>query len=156
MHELEPNLPITYMMTLDRQLDDSLVTERMIAALSVVFGLLATLLAIIGLYGVMAYVVARRAREIGIRVALGASHGSVLWMILGEVLRLVSFGVAVGLPAALVLSRIVRAQLYGIEPYDPLSLAAATLLLAGVAVFAGYIPARRAAAYDPVTVLRYE
>ncbi len=156
MHEMEPNLPITYMMTLDRQLDDSLVTERMIAALSAVFGVLATVLAIIGLYGVMAYVVARRAREIGIRVALGAQSGSVVWMILREVLRLVAIGVAVGLPAALALSRIVRAQLYGIEPYDPFSIAAATLLLAAVAVFAGYLPARRAAAYDPVRVLRYE
>ncbi len=138
VHVLEPNLPITYMMTLDRQLDDSLVTERMIAALSAVFGVLATVLAIIGLYGVMAYVVARRAREIGIRMALGAQSGSVVWMILREVLRLVAVGVAVGLPAALALSRIVRAQLYGIEPYDPFSITAATLLLAAVAVFAGY------------------
>jgi len=156
VHELEPNLPVTYMMTLDKQLDDSLVTERMIAALSIVFGVLATILAIIGLYGVMAYMVSRRAREIGIRMALGAQSNSVVWMILREVLRLVAIGVATGLPAALALSRIVQAQLYGIQPYDPLSVAAATLLLAGVAVLAGYIPARRAAAYDPVRVLRYE
>jgi predicted permease len=156
VHEIEPNLPVTYMMTLDHQLDDSLVTERMIAALSIVFGVLATVLAIIGLYGVMAYMVSRRAREIGIRMALGAQGDAVVWLILREVLRLVAIGVAAGLPSALVLSHIVRAQLYGIEPYDPLSVAAATVLLAGVAVLAGYIPARRAASYDPVMVLRYE
>jgi putative ABC transport system permease protein len=156
VRELEPSLPVTYMMTLDRQLDDSLVTERMIAALSTVFGILATVLAIVGLYGVMAYMVTRRSREIGIRMALGAQSSSVVWLVMREVLVLVAAGVAAGLPAALALSKVVTAQLYAVQPNDPLSLAAATLLLAGVALVAGYVPARRAAGYDPVLVLRYE
>jgi ABC-type antimicrobial peptide transport system permease subunit len=144
------------MMTLERQLDESLITERMIAALSTVFGVLATVLAVMGLYGVMAYTVARRSREIGIRMALGANSGNVVWLVMREVLLLVVGGVGVGLPAALALSKLVRAQLYGVEPDDPRSIAAATLLLAAVAVLAGYLPARRASSYDPVRVLRYE
>jgi predicted permease len=156
VREIEPNLPITFMMTLDHQLEESLITERMIAMLSMVFGALATVLAIVGLYGVMAYLVTRRAREIGIRMALGAQSGSVVWLIMREVLVLVSIGVAVGLPAALMLSKVVRAQLYGVEPHDPGSVAAATLLLTAVALLAGFVPARRAAGYDPVRVLRYE
>jgi predicted permease len=156
VREIEPSIPITYMMTLERQLEESLVTERMIAALSAVFGTLATLLAIIGLYGVMAYMVTRRSREIGIRMALGARAGNVVWLVMREVLLLVSAGVLAGVPAALALSRLVRAQLYGVEPSDPRSILLSTLLLAGVALLAGYIPARRAAGYDPVRVLRYE
>jgi predicted permease len=156
VHEIEPNIPISYMLTLERQLEESLVTERMIAMLSMVFGALATILAIVGLYGVMAYLVTRRAREIGIRMALGAQAGSVVWLVMREVLALVAIGVAIGLPAALALSKVVQAQLYGVEPHDPGSIAAATLLLTGVALLAGYIPARRAAGYDPVRVLRYE
>jgi ABC-type antimicrobial peptide transport system permease subunit len=144
------------MMTLERQLEESLIAERMIAALSTVFGLLATVLAVLGLYGVMAYTVARRSREIGIRMALGAQSGNVVWLVMREVLLLVAGGVGIGLPAALALSKLVRAQLYGVEPDDPLSIAAATLLLAAVAVLAGYVPARRASGYDPVRVLRYE
>ena len=156
VREIEPNIPMVSMMTLERQLEESLITERMIAALSTVFGLLATVLAVLGLYGVMAYTVARRSREIGIRMALGAQSGNVVWLVMREVLLLVAGGVGIGLPAALALSKLVRAQLYGVEPDDPLSMAAATLLLAAVAVLAGYVPARRASGYDPVRVLRYE
>ncbi|SPE34951.1 conserved membrane hypothetical protein [Candidatus Sulfopaludibacter sp. SbA6] len=156
VRELDPNLPIIDMKTLEHQLDESLVTERMIATLSAIFGVLATALAIIGLYGVMAYMVARRSREIGIRMALGARSGNVVWLIMREVLVLVAAGVACGLPAAYGLTRVIRAQLYGVEPTDPLSIALATLLLSGVALMAGYLPARRAAGYDPVRVLRYE
>jgi len=156
VREIEPNIPIVNMMTLERQLEESLITERMIAALSTVFGLLATVLATLGLYGVMAYTVARRSREIGIRIALGARSGNVVWLVMREVLLLVAGGVGIGLPTALALSKLVRAQLYGVEPDDPLSIAAATLLLAAVAVLAGYVPARRASGYDPVRVLRYE
>jgi ABC-type antimicrobial peptide transport system permease subunit len=144
------------MKTLERQLDESLVTERMIASLSTAFGALATVLAVIGLYGVMAFMVTRRSREIGIRMALGAQSGNVVWLVMREVLVLVGVGIAFGLPAAFALAGLVRAQLYGIEPNDPLSIALATLLLAAVAVLAGYIPARRAATYDPVQVLRAE
>jgi predicted permease len=156
VREIEPNLPIVRMMTLERQLEESLITERMIATLSTVFGALATVLAIVGLYGVMAYMVARRSREIGIRMALGAQSGNVVWLIMREVVVLVGIGVAIGVPAAWGLSKLVRAQLYGVEPHDPWAMAAATLLLAAVALAAGFVPARRAAGYDPVLVLRYE
>jgi len=154
VREMEPNLPLLGMKTLDAQLDESLVTERMIATLSSVFGALATLLALIGLYGVMAYMVERRGREIGIRMALGAHRGRVIWLVMREVLVVVGAGVAVGAPAALGLSRLVESQLYGIQPGDPASMALATLLLAGVTLLAGFIPARRAAACDPVRALR--
>jgi predicted permease len=156
IHQLDANLPLTNMKTLDRTLADSLVTERMIATLSAAFGALATMLAVIGLYGVMAYMVARRSREIGIRMALGAKTGSVVWMVMREVLVLVGAGVVFGLPAAYGLTRAVQAQLYGVAPTDAVSIALATGLLASVALLAGYIPARRAASYDPVRVLRAE
>jgi ABC-type antimicrobial peptide transport system permease subunit len=156
VRELDSNLPILFLKTVDRQLDESLVTERLIATLSGLFGILATALAILGLYGVMAYMVTRRSREIGIRMALGAGTGSVVWLVMREVLVLVGVGIAVGLPAAIGLTRLVQAQLYGIEPTDRVSIAAATLLLAVVALLAGYLPARRASRYDPVRVLRYE
>ncbi|HLK69737.1 MAG TPA: ABC transporter permease [Bryobacteraceae bacterium] len=156
VHELDPNLPATNMKTLDSQINDSLISERMIATLSTIFGALATVLAIIGLYGVMAYMVARRAREIGIRMALGAKAGTVVWMVMREVLILVTAGMAIGLPTALALTRLVKSQLYGIAPNDPASLALASLALFLVAMVAGYVPARRAAAYDPVRVLRSE
>jgi predicted permease len=156
VREIEPSIPITFLMPFEQQLEDSLVTDRMIATLSSAFGMLATVLAIIGLYGVMAYMVTRRSREIGIRMALGARAGSVVWLVMREVLLLVGAGVVVGVPTALALSRLVRAQLYGVQPNDPLSIALSTLLLATVALLAGYVPARRAAGYDPVRVLRYE
>jgi predicted permease len=156
VRELDANLPLVGMKTLDRQLDESLVTERMIATLSGVFGGLATVLAIVGLYGVMAYMVARRAREIGIRMALGAMAGNVVWLVMREVLVVLGAGIAAGLPLAWYMSRLVATQLYGIDPMDIPSVAAATALLAVVALLAGYIPARRAAGYDPSRVLRYE
>ena len=154
VRELDPNLPIIDKKTFEHQIDESLVTERMIATLSAAFGILATVLAVIGLYGVRAYMVARRAREIGIRMALGVQTGSVVWLVMREVLVLVFAGVIVGLPAAYGLTRLIQAQLYGVEPNDPASMAAATLLLSVVALMAGYIPARRAAGFDPAGVLR--
>ena len=156
MREMEPNLPLTNVKTLDGQLDESLVTERMIATLSSVFGALATLLALLGVYGVMAYMVARRAREIGIRMALGAGARNVVWLVMREVLAVVAAGIALAVPAALALSRLVRSQLYGIQPNDPSSLAFATFLLAAIASFAGFLPARRAAAADPMRALRMD
>ncbi len=154
VRELDPNLPIIDMKTFQNQLDESLVTERMIATLSAAFGILATVLAVIGLYGVMAYMVARRAREIGIRMALGAQSGNVVWLVMREVIMLVVAGVVAGLPLAYGLTRLIQTQLYGVEPNDPMSMAAATLLLSAVALLAGYIPARRAAGFDPAGVLR--
>jgi predicted permease len=156
MRELDSNIPIYGMRTTDEQISNSLSTERLIASLSAVFGFLATLLATIGLYGVMAYTVARRTREIGIRMALGAAQGKVVWMIMKEVLVLVAIGVGVGLPAALALTRLVRSQLFGIAPNDPSTLVIAAVGLAVVASAAGYIPALRASRVDPILALRYE
>ena len=156
VQDLGPGLPIFNMKTLGRQVDESLVTERMIAMLSTVFGILATILAVLGLYGVTAYAVTRRSREIGIRMALGAPQGNVVRLVMREVLILVIAGVILGLPCSVALSRIAGAQLYSISPADFLSMASATLLLTSVALIAAYIPARHAARYDPVRVLRAE
>jgi predicted permease len=156
VRDLDPNLPVYQMVTLEKQMEDSLVTERLVATLSAAFGFLATALAAIGLYGVMAYSVARRTREIGIRMAVGAAARDVVWLVMREVLVLLGIGIVVAIPAALLVTRYVRAQLYGIQPTDPLSIILATLGIAGVAVLAGYLPARRATRVDPMNALRYE
>ncbi len=156
VRSIDAKLPILFMKTVRQQIDESLVTERMVATLSTGFSVLATALAVIGLYGVMSYMVARRAREIAIRIALGAMKGSVVWLVMREVLLLVSVGIFIALPLAFGLAHLVQAQLYGIQPADPLSIICATVLLAAVASLAGYIPARRAASYDPIQVLRHE
>jgi predicted permease len=156
VREMDANLPIYAMRTMDDQISNSLSTERMIASLSTVFGFVATVLAIIGLYGVMSYSVAQRTREIGIRMALGAEQGKVIGMVMREVLLLIAIGVAVGVPAALLLTRVIKSQLYGLEAHDPWTLGLATGLLAVVACAAGYIPALRASRVDPMRALRYE
>ena len=134
----------------------SLAIERMVAFLSSAFGALATGLAVMGLYGVTAYSVARRSREIGIRIALGAETGGVVRMVLREVLLLAAIGIGIGLPATWWLTQYVRSQLYGVEPRDPVAFAFSILGLLGVAVLAGAFPALRASRVDPVQVLRYE
>ena len=141
---------------MEHVVSESVGQPRLMSALTMLFGAMAGLLAMVGVYGVMAYMVTRRSREIGIRMALGAGTGSVVWLVMREVLVLVAAGIGIGLPAAIGLTRLVQAQLYGIAPTDRLSIAAATLLLAVVALLAGYLPARRASRYDPVRVLRYE
>ena len=156
VRDIDPAMPLYAMRTEEAQLANSLSTDRMIAALSSVFGVLATLLAVIGLYGVMAYTVAQRTREIGIRMALGAETGKVLWLVMREVLALVAIGVAIGVPAAIALTRIVKSQLYGINAHDPGTLVIATFALAAVACAAGYLPALRASRVDPMRALRYE
>jgi predicted permease len=153
---LDSNLPVSDMKTLEKQQAESLITERLVATLSTGFGILATLLATIGLYGVMAYMVAQRTREIGIRMALGAASYNVLWLVMKEVLQLVAIGVAIGLPAAWALTRFAKSQLYGIQPNDALTIALATAGIVLVAIFSGYIPARRATLVDPMRALRWE
>lgn len=156
VRKLDPSMPISEMKTLAAQLDETLLTERLIAMLSAGFGLLATLLATIGLYGVMAFVVARRTKEMGLRMALGAGRGSVMWLVMREVLVLLAIGLAVGVPAAIGLGRFVASQLYGVEANDPWVAAAGVALLAVVAAAAGMVPAHRASRVDPMWALRYE
>jgi ABC-type antimicrobial peptide transport system permease subunit len=154
--KLDASMPVFQMQTLEQQLDDTLLTERLIAMLSAGFGALATLLASIGLYGVMAFVVARRTKEVGVRMALGARPGSVVWLVMKEVLLLVAIGLAAGVPAAIALGRFVSTQLYGVEARDPWIAGVAILLLVVVASLAGMVPARRASRIDPLVALRYE
>jgi predicted permease len=156
VNNLDPNLPVSFMKTLEKQQEESLITERLVASLSSAFGILATLLAAIGLYGVMAYLVAQKTREIGIRMALGAASGHVVWLVMREVLVLATVGIAIGLPSAWVLTRFAKSQLYGIQPNDALTIAAATAGIALVALLSGYIPARRATMVDPMRALRWE
>jgi predicted permease len=156
VQRLDANLPIFDLKTMAVQVDESLFVERMVAALSTAFGVLATLLAAIGLYGVMSYAVTRRTREIGIRMALGAERGRVMWLVLKEVAIMTAVGIASGLAVALWLTRQVQSQLFGLTPNDPATLAAATVLLAFIAIAAGYLPARRATRIDPIVSLRSE
>lgn len=154
--KLDASLPVYEMTTLAGQLDQTLLTERLIALLSAGFGFLATLLAAIGLYGVMAFVVARRRKELGIRIALGATPGSVIWLVMKEVLMLLGIGLAVGVPAAIGLGRYVSAQLYGITANDPWIAGTTIIVLVTVASAAGLIPAHRASRIDPILALRFE
>jgi ABC-type antimicrobial peptide transport system permease subunit len=154
--QLDASMPVYEMKTLESQLDETLLTDRLIALLSAGFGLLATLLASIGLYGVMAFVVARRRKELGIRMALGAQTGLVFWLVMREVLLLLAIGLAVGIPTAMALARYVATQLYGIQPRDPMMAIGTVVVLTLVSTAAGLIPAYRASRIDPLLALRYE
>jgi len=153
---VDPALPITKLKTMQALIGESLFVERMVALLSAAFGLLATLLAAIGLYGVMSYAVAQRTREIGLRVALGADVRSVLILVLKEVAILAAIGIAIGLPGGFGLGKLIESQLFGLSARDPLTFGVATLALVTTAFVAGLIPAVRAARVDPMTALRYE
>jgi len=154
--QLDSTLPVSFMKTLEGQKDESMLTERLVASLSGAFGILATVLAAIGLYGVMAYMVALRTREIGIRMALGADSWDVVLLVMKEVAVLVAIGIATGLLAAWGLTGLVSKQLYGIAPNDPATVALAAAAIALVALLAGYLPARRAVRVDPIQTLRFE
>jgi ABC-type antimicrobial peptide transport system permease subunit len=153
---LDSNLPLYGVKTFADQKSESLTQERLIATLSGFFGALALLLASIGLYGVMAYNVNQRTREIGIRMSMGATNKSVLWMILRDCLWTVIAGISIGIPLSFWLSKLVASQLFGVPPGDPMTIVVATLVLATVATLAGFIPARRASHVDPIIALRYE
>jgi len=153
---IDSAIPILRARTMEQNVDSNILQEKLVATLAGFFGLLALLLAAVGLYGVMAHSVARRTREIGIRMALGAAGRAVLWMVLRDALIMVTLGAAIGIPAALALARFASSLLFGIQAGDPANALLATLFLGGVAVVASYLPARRASRIDPGIALRYQ
>jgi putative ABC transport system permease protein len=156
VQRLDPNLPVTNLASMDRLIDDNIWLDRMVAALSMGFGLLATVLAAIGLYGVLAFMVARRTREIGIRLAVGASQSTILRLVMTEVSLVAGTGILVAIPVSLGLTRYVKSQLFGLSSTDPWTFVGAALFLALVGIVAAYFPARHAMRVDPVTALRWE
>jgi predicted permease len=154
--ETVPGGFVTAVATIEQQVEMSLVRERMLAMLATFFAALALILACIGLYGVMAYRVARRTREIGIRIAIGARRESVVWMMVRETLVLVIAGAALGTLTSLGVNRYIAGQLFGVTPRDPVAIAVALSVLGIVTMAAGYVPARQASRIDPVTALRAE
>jgi ABC-type antimicrobial peptide transport system permease subunit len=154
--EADPNLTVTSVRTLQQQVDRSFDQPRAVASLAGLFGIVALVLAAIGLYGVTAYSVAQRTNEIGIRMALGADHGKVVGMVLQSAFRRVAVGLLLGLPLAAGAGRLLSAQLYGVTFWDPLALGVAALSLAVCAFVAAIIPAARAASTSPMKALRAE
>jgi len=156
LRAMDPNLPVLKIDTVDEQLDTVLVQERLTASLSGLFGGLAAVLACLGLYGVMSYTTARRTNEIGIRMALGSSRLEVLHLVLMESLLLIVIGTAIGISAALGATRLISTKLFGVTATDPVTIAAAALLMIAVGALAGFLPAQRASRVDPMAALRYE
>ncbi len=154
--ELDPDMTVLRMTTFDEQVSENFNEERLLARLTTLFGILALTLAAVGLYGVTAYTVEQRTREIGVRVAVGADRSAVLVMVLRGALRQIALGLAIGLPLALIAGRLISSQLFEVKGYDPLALGLATVLLAACAVIASLVPARHAASIDPVEALRSE
>jgi predicted permease len=153
---IDPTLPIFDLQTMEARMSDSLFADRLLATLSTAFAVLATLLAAVGLYGVMSYAVARRRKEIGVRMALGADAATVQRMVLGEISVMAVIGIVIGLAAAIGLGQLVRTALFGMSPLDPMALAGATVLLSVVIFFAGWMPARKASRIEPLRALRTE
>ena len=156
VREVDSNVPLFNVKTQTQQAAESLSTERLFATLSGFFGVLAMLLACVGLYGVMSYGVTRRTNEIGIRMALGATAPRVLSMVMRETMLVVGIGVAIGLGTAVAVTRLIATMLYGLAPTDRVTIIVAVVLMVAVAAIAGYIPARRASRVDPMIALRYE
>ncbi|HEX8999582.1 MAG TPA: FtsX-like permease family protein, partial [Blastocatellia bacterium] len=154
--QVNGQLPVDEVVSMSGHVGRSLAPQKLVARLAAFFGVLALLLACVGLYGVLSYAVARRTNEIGIRMALGAQSRHVLWLVLREALALLGGGVVLGLLAAVSVNRLASSLLFGLKPNDPLTLVTATVLLCVVAVLAGYLPARRAARVDPLVALRDE
>jgi putative ABC transport system permease protein len=154
--ELEPALPVFDVVPLDLRVSRGLTNDRLIASLTSVFGLVALLLACLGLYGTISYGVARRIAELGLRMALGADRAAVAWLVIREALSLVAIGGVMGLPLAFVAGRSIRSMLHGVDAIDPLSYAQAAILLLMVAGVAAYLPAHRASRIDPMVALRSE
>jgi predicted permease len=154
--ELAPNLAVYRLTTVEDDVTNLLVGQRLMVQLTTAFGLLATALAAIGLYGVLSYTVTRRTREIGIRMALGADTANVSRLVLRDVARLTAIGAAIALPAAYGLGRLVQSLLYGVSGFEPALVVAATVFLALVALAAGWLPARRATRINPTEALRAE
>jgi predicted permease len=156
VRDVDSNLPMFDIKTQRQRSDESVTQERLFATLASFFGVVALLLACIGLYGVMSYAVARRTNEIGIRMALGATAPGVTLMVMRETMLVVGIGVVIGLGAAVATTRLVATMLFGLAPNDSLTISVAVLLMIAVAALAGYIPARRASKVDPMIALRYE
>jgi len=156
IRRLDPALLIAVMRTVDDQIDQTLVNERLLAALASAFAGLAILLALVGVYGVTSFVVTRRTREIGIRVALGATRGAAAWLILRDTATMCAAGIAVALPVAWLLGGLIRSQLFGVAPMDWATVLAAIVLVALGALAASALPARRATSVNPIQALRYE
>jgi len=152
--DIDPNLTLQDLHSLDYQVSGNFNQERLIARLTMLFGLLALTLAAVGLYGITSYAVARRTSEIGLRMALGADRSKVVQMIMRGAFMQVGLGLLIGIPLALLGGRYMADQLYGVKPYDPLSLGIAVLVLAAAAAVAGFVPARRAASIEPMEALR--
>src|SRR5215470_13908253 len=156
VREADSRIPVTNVATQAAEIDRTISRELMFAKLCTGFAVLALLMACVGLYGTMSYTVARQAGEIGIRMALGASRGAVVWMVLRRVLLMAAMGLAISVPAALTASQLVKSFLFGTQPNDPGTLAVAGVVLLSAAILAGYVPARRASRIDPLVALRYE
>jgi predicted permease len=156
VRSVDPTVPMTDFRTLDEQVDRSLNTEHILAMLSSGFGTLALLLSVVGLYGVMSFVVTQRTREIGIRLALGARRSAAIWLVLRDVLTMIFSGVGIGVPVAWALGRLAESQFYDVKASDPPVVAIAILVLCLAGLAAAFIPARRASAINPTEALRIE
>jgi len=156
IRELDKTAAIFNLHTVQEEVDRSLLRDRLVGTITGLFGGLALALAAIGLYGLMSYGVAQRTREFGIRIAIGARTGSIVGLVVGEAFWLLAAGTAIGLAAAWVLGHVVKALLFGIEPTDPVSTVLAILVLVAAALFAAWIPARRASRVDPMRALRWD